>query len=530
MIPPVSRRGLLGAVGLAGAELTLGCSSDEGSGEDGSDLPSYEYTGPPGPADLFQHGVASGDPFPDRVILWTRVTPGADRAVRVYWEVARDPALEDRVGAGWFETDGERDHTVKVDAAGLEPGTTYYFRFRAEDRESPIGRTRTAPEGAVDRLRFGVCSCSNYAYGYFAAYRHLAGRHDLDAVLHLGDYIYEYGTGEYGTTRECEPPHEIVSLADYRMRYSQYRRDPDLQEAHRQLPWIVVWDDHEITNDSHRTSAQNHQPEEGDYEARKAAAYQAYAEWMPFREIAPGKIWREFRFGDLVDLVMLDTRIWGRDPQLPLTELEAARAADRTLLGEDQEAWLGERLRSAGATWKLLGQQVMMGEFWVGTGPVNMDQWDGYEASRARFLGLLRDAAIDNVVVLTGDIHSTWALDLPADRTAYDPDTGAGSLAVEMICTSITSPGVDDAGGALSGAVLASNPHVHAVDFDRRGYLVLDVTAERAQGAWFYVDDVTDPRAAESFGVAYSVAAGSAHLAQDDDAVSPPAKSPAAAP
>jgi alkaline phosphatase D len=210
----------------------IGCSGDD-EGAKGDGLPTYSYDGTPGPETLFSHGVASGDPLPNAIILWTRVSPQSEAAIEVWWEIARDLGFEKRVQVGTFTTDAERDFTVKLDVTGLEAGATYYYRFFALGRESPMGRTKTAPVGDVAHLRFAVLSCASFAHGYFHAYRSVAERLDLDAVLHLGDYIYEYGSGEYGNVREYEPPHEILALADYRMRYAQYRRDPHLQEVHQ---------------------------------------------------------------------------------------------------------------------------------------------------------------------------------------------------------------------------------------------------------------------------------------------------------
>ncbi|MEO1273094.1 MAG: alkaline phosphatase D family protein, partial [Myxococcota bacterium] len=313
------------------------------------DLPDYTYTGEPGPEDLFQHGVASGDPLTDRVILWTRVTPAEEAEVEVYYEVALQPDITQRVAAGVFSTNAARDYTVKVDPTGLPPGTTLYYRFQALGRMSPIGRTRTAatPDTALDRFRLAVVSCSNYTSGYFHGYRQIGQRADLDLVIHLGDYIYEYGSSNF---RPSDPPNEITTLEDYRLRYAQYRSDPDLQEAHRQHPWIVVWDDHESADNSWRDGASNHTPiEEGDWETRLNESWQAWSEWQPVRDQEPLKIWRSFRFGDLVDLFMLDTRIWGRELQLAVNLVEDDLS--RQLLGSDQEAWLIDQLGSASARW-----------------------------------------------------------------------------------------------------------------------------------------------------------------------------------
>jgi alkaline phosphatase D len=307
---------------------------------------------------VFRHGVASGDPLRDRVVLWTRVTPGAPGTmVDVEWMIARDARMSRAIARGSMRTSAERDYTVKIDAVGLEPGSTYYYRFAARGARSPVGRTRTLPTRPTSRVRLALASCSNLPFGYFNAYARTAARNDLDAVLHLGDYIYEYANGTFGDGtalgRIPMPDREIVALDDYRTRYAQYREDPDLQAAHRQHPFIVIWDDHETANNSWRGGAQNHQPDEGEWSVRRAAAVQAWREWMPVREL-PGleyRLYRHFAFGDLADLMMLDTRLEGRDEQVASRDdVAAIERADRQLLGAAQEQWLLETLRDSKAT------------------------------------------------------------------------------------------------------------------------------------------------------------------------------------
>lgn len=544
----VSRRDALRALGLLSASsavpVTAGCGSDpEQPSVEEDDLPRYSHDGSPGPAALFSHAVASGDPLSDGVILWTRVSPEAPGPVEVWWEIGVDRAFRQRVQVGTVTTDEQRDYTVKVDVRELEPGKTYYYRFFALGRGSVAGRTRTAPVGDVQRLRFGVVSCSSLAHGYFHSYRNLARRLDLDAVLHLGDYIYEYGNAAYGGVRQYEPAHEIVTLDDYRTRYAQYRRDADLQEVHRQHPFIAVWDDHESANDSYKDGAENHDPStEGAWEARKDAAIQAYHEWMPIRDGEDGRIWRKLSYGDLVDLVMLDTRLWGRDEQLEGTVLGGPVVSDpeRTLLGLDQEAWLAEQLDASTAKWKLIGQQVMMAHLKTTGAPnsegggmvVNYDQWNGYDSSRSRFFDLLEQGKIDNVIVLTGDIHSSWAFDLtrdPNNPSAYDPATGMGSLAVEFVTPAVTSPGLPPLlASALSG-LFSQNPHMRFAEATLRGYIVLDLTPKRAQAAWYHFDDVVEPKSAkESFAVAFSTEDGRNTLVEDAAAAKAPQGPPAA--
>jgi alkaline phosphatase D len=481
---------------------------------------------------VFSHGVASGDPLTDRVILWTKVTPrSAEKKVTGTWQVARDPRFKSIVRSGKFVTDVTRDFTVKIDAAGLRAERTYYYQFAAEGSQSPIGRTKTLPNGVADHLRLAFASCANYPYGYFNAYARIATRQDLDCVVHLGDYIYEYQQGYYADptligARDVLPQNEIVSLLDYRMRHALYKTDLDLQAAHRQHPFICIWDDHEFANDSFRDGAENHNPGEGDWQARKRNAIRAYLEYMPIRvPHAPNKrqekLYRSFRFGNLADLILLDTRIHGRDQALSPKSADTQMMFDdpviadtsRTLLGFDQERWLAAQLTASSrrkTQWRLLGQQVMLAQLSItkGTSLRNADQWDGYAPTRTRLFNQLSEQRIDNNVVLTGDIHSSWCNDLtanPWDERAYNPSTGKGVLGVEFITPAVSSP------GPITDPVLAVNqakqlpeisPHVRYLDFVQRGYAVLDVTADRAQGEIYHVT-VENRNANELFAAAF---------------------------
>jgi alkaline phosphatase D len=479
-----------GEGGETGETGETGDTDETETGDEGDGLPEYVWEGELGPETIFSHGVASGDPLVDSVILWTRVSPPVEEAVELFFEVAIDLEFEMRVAADWIPaTDASRDYTIKIDIDGLEAGATYYYRFYAQGRVSPVGRTRTAPSGAIEHLRFAVCSCSSLAHGYFHGYGEIAGRSDLDAVIHLGDYIYEFADGIYGSVREYDPPHECVTLDDYRRRYRQYRTDRDLQEAHRQHPFIVTWDDHEIANDDWVGGAENHQDDEGEWSDRRAAGTQAYFEWLPLREGEPGRVYRELPYGDLVHLLVLDTRYEGRNQQVALTDPELYAkiyADDRQLLGAEQEQWLFERLASSTARWKFLVQQIMVGQLVLMAGqdgepnrPFFTDAWDGYESPRRRLLGYLRDNAIGNVVVLTGDVHSSFANEITEDPLlGYDPVTGAGSIAVEFVTPGITSPGLsfDQATLDLLGPL---NPHWRAIEVLRKGYTTMDVTPDR---------------------------------------------------
>ncbi len=508
----LSRRGFLGAA--IGSASLGGCSDDS------------ETT--PEPAEVFVHGVASGDPLGDRVILWTRVTSEASE-VEVGWVIATDPELEDVVASGSVITSADVDFTVKIDVDGLSPATSYFYQFDAEEQVSPIGRTRTIDDKSPTRLRLAVVSCASYAHGYFHVYRRLAERLDLDAVIHLGDYIYEYANDEYGSVRAYEPAHEILTLADYRTRYAHYRKDADLAEAHRQHPFYAVWDDHELANNAWSGGAENHDDAtEGPFAERKAAAAQAYAEWMPIRLDEPGKIYRKVRFGDLAELFLLDTRLWGRDEQAANQDDPSLNDPDRTLLGADQEAWLADGLTQSTAKFKIIGQQVMVAELPV-EALTNTDQWDGYPAARERFYNVLTAGQIDDVVVLTGDIHSTWAADLVPDGASYDPASGAGSIAVELVVPAVSSPGVPDIFAELAVDILEDFPHFKLIDLTKRGYLVLDVTPERTQGAYYHVDSVeTEEPPAESFTGALATYAGENHFVDDGEAAPDGESRPAA--
>ncbi|MEU3192297.1 alkaline phosphatase D family protein [Streptomyces sp. NPDC006992] len=498
----------------------------------------------------FVHGVASGDPLPDGVLLWTRVTPepgavpgsGRGAAVEVAWEVAADRGFTDRVAHGTVRAQAASDHTVKADVRGLRPATTYFFRFTAGGVHSPTGRTRTAPaEGAeVSNLRFGVVSCANYEGGWFASYRHLAARSDLDAVLHLGDYIYEYGHGEYPTgddvVRTVQPEHEIVSLADYRTRHGHYKADPDLRAMHAAHPLVAIWDDHEFADNAWSGGAVNHDPgTEGGWAQRVAAAKQAYFEWLPVRPSTAGTTFRRLRFGQLAELHLLDLRSF-RDAQAEVGHGRDIDDPDRTLTGRKQLDWLKKGLASSQARWKLVGNPVMISQVAFGSVPakflgplgellgvpkeglaVNTDQWDGYTDDRRELLTHLRDNRITDTVFLTGDIHMNWANEVPLHAADYPREA---PLATEFVITSVTSDNLDDtlhvAPDTLSGlaeaAVRAANRHVRWVDMDSHGFGVLDVDTHRAQMDYFVLSDKADKNATAALRRSYRTDSGSQRI------------------
>ncbi|GAB4146358.1 MAG: alkaline phosphatase D family protein [Sphingomonadales bacterium] len=492
----------------------------------------------------------------DRVILWTRAVPLADSgaAPAVDWFIARDPGFADIVAKGTATAQPERDYCVKVDAAGLAADSRYYYRFESGAARSPVGRTRTLPSGAVDEISLAVMSCSNLPWGYFNAYRALARRDDIAAMVHLGDYIYEYERGRYASAtiealgRQVSPPGETISLADYRTRYATYRRDADLQAAHAAHPMIAVWDDHESTNDGWMDGAENHNEGEGDWADRKAASRQAWLEWLPVRETgdtAAGRIYRQFDLGDLASLIMLDTRLIGRDrqwdyrqdlaldpkagPQAMAAAVARFRAekldrADRSLLGEPQEAWLAQALaasKARGQIWQVIGQQVVVGTMRSPEAlaamvdpakpglasidalryfgllsrlglPFNLDAWDGYPAARARML----DAGLDhanNLLTLSGDTHNAWAFRLPRK----------GRLAgVDLATHSISSPGMEyylnAPPAALAKALVDTNPDLLWANTHNRGYLTVTLRRDQALARWWALSSVTDKNFNES--------------------------------
>lgn len=496
-----------------------GSPADDSSGGQTPNNPDTE---------VFRHGIASGDPLTDRVIFWTHITTN-ETSVPVVLNVFADPELQQLVGSAEDTATAQRNHCVKIDFAGLQPGTTYYYVFQTPTAQSAIGRTRTAPVAGLDKLRFGVVSCASAAHGYFNAYRHLAARPELDCILHLGDYIYEYGTGEYGDIRAYEPEHEMVTLDDYRTRHAFYKRDTDLMELHRQHPFITTWDDHESTDNSWRDGAVNHQPDtEGDWNTRKSAAQQAYDEWMPIRYPQAGnvgKIWRSFRYGELAEIFILDTRLYDRDEpgSIPADPVVSAEP-DRRMIGPEQMNWLLNGLASSSAQWKIIGNQMVFHQWQIGEPSssgagvyLNGDAWDGYQAERQQIIDFIRDNNIDDVVILSGDVHSSWCADItdePSNPLVYNPLTGAGSVAVEFTTTSVTSPSAIPLPQGTQGeqSFIAMNPHIRYLDLDRKGYLLLDLDPTRVQGEYWYVSTHTSPGGDESFALAYRSASGDNHL------------------
>lgn len=459
----------------------------------------------------FYHGVASGDPLNDAVIIWTRVTTEDTSLTSfpVHWEMASDTGFAAIVDSGTVTTDAAKDYTVKVDVTGLEPYTWYYYRFKYDSVYSVTGRTKTAPDSLVCQLRFGVVSCSDYKNGYFNAYGHLAGRNDLDAVIHLGDYIYEYATSS-SSVRGHEPPNEIVSLSDYRGRFSHYKLDDDLRALHQMYPFITIWDDHETANNSWVGGAQNHSPStEGSWADRKDNAMTAYFEWMPIRDpqgANPFKGYREISYGELADIYVLDTRLDGRDEET--SNSSTINDPNRTLIGTDQMNWLLNGLSDTTSRWKIIAQQVMMAPLALGGTPLNPDQWDGYPADRGRIYDHILDNNIENVVVLTGDIHTAWANNLEQDGDA---------VAVEFVTTSITSSSDAVPSFVDEGIIMGALSHVEYVELRDKGYYILDLTMDTAQANFYYVNTITSPDTSAYFDAAWFVTAGNRSLEEGSE-------------
>ncbi|MCU0677080.1 MAG: alkaline phosphatase D family protein [Myxococcota bacterium] len=439
-------------------------------------------------SDRFPHGVASADPTESSVRVWTRVESSAEREdVRVI--VATDEGLCDVIAESSAPALARDDHTVHVELTGLAPSRTYYYAFELGPERSAIGRTRTT--GAADRVRLGFTCCASLAHGWLHTYDALAAQ-ELDAVVHLGDYVYEYENGRYGSLRGYEPAHATITLEDYRLRYGQYRREPPLQALHARHPTIVTWDDHEIANNAWRGGSIEHDEAIfGPYEARREAATRAHAEWIPRAGGAEGERFRRFSWGDLAELFVLDTRM-ERDPP-PRDEVEAA-APGRSILGARQREWLFEGLRASTARWKVIASGVQVSphaEFW------NFDAWDGYADERRLLLELLEREGITGVIVVCGDGHKSFADDLardPLDPAVYDRATGRGAVAVELMTPAASSPNLF--GGEardFEAWVRSASPHTHFVDAESRGYWTLELAEDRALATLSFVEGIERP-------------------------------------
>lgn len=499
----------------------------------------------------FTHSVASGEPGSDSMLLWTRYVPSSGDSAELRVELSETPDFTRVAGGGSQITGAWRDFTAKITVDGLKPNTRYHFRFVGPDGSfSPVGITKTLPQGAVDRFRTATFSCSNMPYGFFNAYAHAAARDDIDLAIHLGDYFYEYKTGDYPAAKDQVggriplPANELLHLADYRIRYASYRSDPDLKRLHEKVPMIVQWDDHESANDSWEGGAENHQADEGDWNARRAASIQAYREWMPVSD----EPWKAYEIGTLATLFRTETRVLARTKQpdvAPLFKAENPGAALKafrdgawmdpavTMMGSQQESWLGHAMAQsarAGQRWQVVGFGTIMGQTvmpqdatsWIapdaseraknyilaGVGaaklglPFNYDSWGGYPAARARFLrGAQRLGA--NLIVLSGDSHNAWAYDLAQDGKP------AG---VEFAGHSVSSPGYEAATGTdpkiVAATLVRGNPELKWCDTSRRGYMATTLTPDRATNDWIMVDTIKASNPAGRIGYSATVQRG----------------------
>ncbi len=480
--------------------------------------------------DPFALGVASGDPTPDGIVLWTRLAPNplaadghggmSSRDVDVEWQLAEDERFTRVVQSGSATARHSWAHSVHVEPAGLQPGREYFYRFRTGGHVSPVGRTRTAPApGTTGALAFAAVSCSNYEQGFFTAYRHAAAQHP-DLVVHLGDYIYEYGPGVYpaadGRIVRRHTEGRCQTLTDYRRRHSQYKSDPDLRALHALAPWIAVNDDHEVENNW----AGSHPGTSGkpDFAQRKAAGYRAYYENMPLRRTSMPRgtriqLYRRLNWGSLATFHVLDTRQF-RDDQ-PCgdgvrLDCDERLASGRVLAGATQRKWLASGLRASRTRWNMLAQQIFMAQHDYHLGPgreMLVDTWDGYAAERDRVLGDIVASGAQNPVVLTGDIHTHYASDL---RTNFD-DPSSRRVGVELVTTSVTSDGDgydDPAGRAVE---MAENPHIAYVD-QRRGFVMCRVDGTQLKADFHTIPYVSKRNAADSVSATFTVQNGSHRL------------------
>ncbi len=476
----------------------------------------------------FYHGVASGDPLPNQVIIWTKVTPASEEPIEVVWKMATTEDFSGKVQTGKIKTDQSKNFTVKVDVRGLTPDTYYYYQFSYGKRKSIIGRTRTAPDKATDQLKFIIASCSNYEAGYFNAYGNIAKKENVNAVLHLGDYIYEYGPGTYGDTtlnRKHLPPNEIITLEDYRTRYSIYRLDKDLRNAHRMHPFITIWDDHEVANDSYETGGENHQPDkEGSFADRKKAARQAYFEWLPVRENSGRKIHRKLSFGPLADLIMLDERLEGRSPQVDSLKHPDYMDETRSMLGAKQLTWFTQSLSDSKATWKIIGNQVIFADLNISPifpqNPLNMDAWDGYPVEKKKILEHMQSENIENILFVTGDTHCSWAFEVPFSSESYK-NNNMNTLAVELGTPSITSANYDYYTTLDTVKMVEQlfqdprlNPHLKYVNLHEHGYIQLTLSPEAVLSEWYYVESIDKENMVEKLAKRLRVPLGEVRLVE----------------
>ena len=453
----------------------------------------------------FYHGVASGDPLSDRVIIWTRVTSN-DIFDTVYWYVATDSTMENIISKGKYFTSANKDHTVKIDVTGLTANTYYYYTFYSKGRFSQVGRTKTMPVGEVNNLRIGVLSCSNYSFGYFNAYDILNERNDVDFIMHLGDYIYEDGYHNDGIDtlhRRVFPEYDAYDKPSYEMRYSWYRLDPSLRELHRQYPWVVIWDDHEFANDAFRdTSFQHHPLTQGTWADRKKAAIEAFKEWIPFREDTAkcNIINYTQHIGNLADIIYTENRIQRDTFDNSLQFLSLLIGTNNPLsyakpnlsaLGSKQLNWICNELKTSDAKWKILANQLAFTPFFI-KGPLQLksrfpSSWDFYPWDRKHILDTVAKNNIKNFVVLSADAHVAMAFDVVHDSIPYSASNGTGSLGVEFVCDNAVY------GNFFSGMepfMFQYNPQLKYLNTNSQGFYILDIKPSRMCCDYWQIDSI----------------------------------------
>ena len=480
----------------------------------------------------FNHGVASGDPLEDRVILWTRVTPQQSGPVETILEISENENFSKIAHSTKLQTSSLSDYTVKYDFLAkqyCDSDRGFFYRFRAGSSISEIGKSKTFSKN-TESVKIGVFSCSNFPAGYFNAYQAAAEKNDLDLWLHLGDYLYEYPMGGYATDnaeklgRTPSPTHEMITLSDYRLRHAQYKLDHGSKALHKHAPLIAVWDDHEFSNDAWKRGAENHSEDgsEGDFYARRSAAIKAYYEWMPIREQQnKRKIFREFKIGKLIHLIMLDTRQYGRDKQIqPKDYLSKSgfnqakfyndlNSQNRELLGVEQLSWIEDNILKSNATWTIFGQQVLMAKLkfpdiskmlkteeipdflkpylkFLGLGiPSNLDAWDGYPAARNKLYQLMQNAK-KKFISLAGDTHNSWVSELE--------NQSGKKVGIELGAPSVTSPGITDVlnldENKFVDSIVKINKELQWMEPSNRGYLFLDCMENKIIASFNYIKEL----------------------------------------
>ena len=495
----------------------------------------------------FQHGIASGDPTSRSVIIWTRITSNTQKPISGRWEVSKTENFSRIKRRGHFTTDASKDYTVKIDVPRLKSGKPYFYRFRVGDIISAVGKTKTLPKGDLDQARFAVVSCSNFPFGFFNVYDHIAQQNHFDAIIHLGDYLYEYSRKGYGGKvgdkigRRHEPAHEILSLTDYRTRHAQYKADKATRAMHAAHPMICIWDDHETANDSWKTGAQNHNDGEGSWDARRRAALQAYYEWMPVRDPKPGAareaLFRTYTYGNLLSITAIETRLTARTQPLHyedhISDLKSKEGVmgfvkndlwnpDRELLGDAQRQYISSSLKSSQEKkrpWRVIANQVIMARIaspnltqfanadfiddiekllptirdFIAMSPLglplNLDAWDGYPAARERFYAMADANNSNDLLVLTGDTHESWA------NTLSTKD--GKNMGIELGTPSITSPGTGayfgDAAPEFSRLLVEKNDDIIYHDLSYHGYIDLTLTPTSGHADFMGVSTIYSP-------------------------------------